>query len=80
MQVPEINGSECKKSMLIANPNCTTAIAAMALYPLHQKYTIKKVIASTYQAASGAGQEVRATDKSMLAKPLVCEGYGRTTN
>jgi len=43
--------------MLIANPNCTTAIAAMALWPLHCKYNIKKLIVSTYQAASGAGME-----------------------
>jgi len=37
--------------------NCTTAIGAMALWPLHQKYGLKKVIMSTYQAASGAGAE-----------------------
>ena len=42
---------------LIANPNCTTAIAAMALYPIHAHYKIKKLIMSTYQAASGAGAE-----------------------
>jgi aspartate-semialdehyde dehydrogenase len=42
---------------LIANPNCTTAIAAVALYPLHLKFGIKKLIMSTYQAASGAGAE-----------------------
>jgi aspartate-semialdehyde dehydrogenase len=54
--VPEINGAETKKSKLIANPNCTTAIALMALWPLHQLFGLKKVIMSTYQAASGAGQ------------------------
>merc|ERR1711957_528576 len=37
--------------------NCTTAIGAMALWPLHQKYKLKKVIMSTYQASSGAGAE-----------------------
>ena len=37
------------------NPNCTTAIALMALWPIHLKYKIKKAIISTYQAASGAG-------------------------
>lgn len=42
---------------LIANPNCTTAVAAVALWPIHQQYTIKKLIMSTYQAASGAGAE-----------------------
>ncbi|MFT5431943.1 MAG: aspartate-semialdehyde dehydrogenase, partial [Myxococcota bacterium] len=40
---------------LIANPNCTTAIAAVALWPIHQRYGIKRVIISTYQASSGAG-------------------------
>ena len=54
--VPEINGDETKKSKLIANPNCTTAIALMALWPLHKLFGLKKVIVSTYQAASGAGQ------------------------
>lgn len=54
--VPEINGDETKKSKLIANPNCTTAIGLMAIYPLSQKFGIKRIIMSTYQAASGAGQ------------------------
>lgn len=55
--VPEINSHTLKGQKLIANPNCTTAIAAVVLWPLHQKYTIKKMIVSTYQASSGAGQE-----------------------
>merc|ERR1719512_103289 len=55
--VPEINGGEMSKSTLISNPNCTTAVGAMALWPLHQKYGLKKVIMATYQAASGAGAE-----------------------
>ncbi|MHC8491092.1 aspartate-semialdehyde dehydrogenase [Thalassospira sp. SM2505] len=54
--VPEINGDLAKTAKLIANPNCTTAIAAVALWPLHQAFGLKKVIVSTYQAASGAGQ------------------------
>ena len=41
---------------MIANPNCTTAIGLMALWPLHQLFGLKKIIMSTYQAASGAGQ------------------------
>jgi len=55
--VPEINPEAMKGKLLIANPNCTTAIAAMALWPIHQKYVLKKAIVSTYQAASGAGVE-----------------------
>ena len=55
--VPEINPTSIIGHTLIANPNCTTAIASVALYPLYVKYGLKKVIISTYQAASGAGAE-----------------------
>lgn len=55
--IPEINGDTIPKGDLISNPNCTTAVGAMALWPIHQKYGLKKVIMSTYQAASGAGAE-----------------------
>jgi aspartate-semialdehyde dehydrogenase len=55
--VPEINAHVLPGAKLIANPNCTTAIAAVALWPLHQRFVIKKLIMSTYQAASGAGAE-----------------------
>ena len=54
--VPEINPEATKGSKLIANPNCTTAIGLMALWPLHKLFGLKKVIMSTYQASSGAGQ------------------------
>lgn len=54
--VPEINGETTKNAKLVANPNCTTAIGLMALWPLHKLFTLKSVIMSTYQAASGAGQ------------------------
>jgi len=55
--IPEINGDKIANKGLVANPNCTTAIGAMTLWPLHQKYGIKKVLMSTYQSASGAGAE-----------------------
>jgi aspartate-semialdehyde dehydrogenase len=56
--VPEVNGDRVENSRgLIANPNCTAAIAVMALAPLHAKVPIRRVVASTYQAASGAGAE-----------------------
>lgn len=54
--VPEINGECTKGAKLIANPNCTTAIGLMALWPLHKLFKLKSVMMSTYQAASGAGQ------------------------
>jgi len=54
--VPEINAADVKwHSGIIANPNCTTAITLMALYPLHQAFTVKRVFASSYQAVSGTG-------------------------
>jgi aspartate-semialdehyde dehydrogenase len=53
--VPPINGSHFKGEKLIANPNCTSAIALMVLGPLHRAYGLESVIISTYQAASGAG-------------------------
>jgi len=56
--VPEINGDDIKKSRgIIANPNCTTAITLMALWPLHVAFRVKRVIASSYQAVSGTGAQ-----------------------
>lgn len=54
--IPEINGHLLQQGpRLIASPNCTASIMVMALAPLHRAYTIKRIVASTYQAASGAG-------------------------
>ena len=54
--VPEINAADAKQHKgIIANPNCTTAITLMALYPLHQAFGCKRIFASSYQAVSGAG-------------------------
>jgi len=54
--VPEINPEELDNHQgIIANPNCSSAIALMAIYPLHKRFTLKKFYASTYQAVSGAG-------------------------
>ncbi len=56
--IPEINGKQLLQSdMIIANPNCSTAQLLMVLSPLHMKYTIKRVIVSTYQAVSGTGKK-----------------------
>ncbi|HYH23526.1 MAG TPA: aspartate-semialdehyde dehydrogenase [Azospirillum sp.] len=56
--VPEINAHAFQGGgKLIANPNCTTAIAVVALGPLHKAFGLKRVIVSTYQATSGAGAE-----------------------
>jgi len=54
--IPEINPEALEKHQgIIANPNCSSAIALMAIYPLHKRFTLKKFYASTYQAVSGAG-------------------------
>ncbi|MER3556999.1 MAG: aspartate-semialdehyde dehydrogenase [Thermus sp.] len=54
--VPEINREALFQHRgIIANPNCTTAILAMALWPLHRAFGARRVIVATYQAASGAG-------------------------
>src|SRR5689334_5778484 len=54
--VPEINAADVKAHKgIIANPNCTTAITLMALYPLHQAFGVTRIFASSYQAVSGTG-------------------------
>jgi aspartate-semialdehyde dehydrogenase len=57
--VPEVNESALKnykKRNIIANPNCSTAQLVLVLKPLHDKFKIKRVVVSTYQAVSGAGK------------------------
>ena len=70
--VPEINGGDVAAHRgIIANPNCTTAIALMALYPLHRKFRVTRMFAASYQAVSGAGalamEELRQQSKAMIS-------------
>lgn len=54
--IPEINPEDVKwHKGIIANPNCTTAVTLMALYPLHQAFGVKRIFAASYQAVSGTG-------------------------
>jgi aspartate-semialdehyde dehydrogenase len=56
--VPEVNpGALRREKKIIANPNCSTIQMVCALYPLHLRARIKRIIVSTYQAVSGAGQK-----------------------
>ena len=58
--VPEVNAAAVagfRKKGIIANPNCSTAQLVVALKPLHDKATIKRVVVATYQSVSGAGKE-----------------------
>ena len=79
--VPEINGADVKKHRgIIANPNCTTAITLMALWPLHQEFRVKRIFASSYQAVSGTGaqaiEELRSQVAAVVAgEPVVKKVY-----
>jgi aspartate-semialdehyde dehydrogenase len=62
--VPEVNASVLTADdMIIANPNCSTIQMVVALQPLHAKYTIKRVVVSTYQSVTGTGKQ--AVDQLM---------------
>ncbi len=79
--VPEINASDVKSHKgIIANPNCTTAITLMALYPLHAAFTCKRIFASSYQAVSGTGAKAiaeleRQVDQIVKGQPVTKEVY-----
>lgn len=69
--VPEVNaGAAAAHRGIIANPNCVAIIAAVPLWPLHARNPIHRVVAATYQAASGAGaaamEELRASTAAYL--------------
>ncbi|GAK60712.1 aspartate-semialdehyde dehydrogenase [Candidatus Vecturithrix granuli] len=56
--IPEVNPQALKTHKgLIANPNCSTIQMLVALKPIHDRYTIKRIVVSTYQAVSGSGQK-----------------------
>jgi aspartate-semialdehyde dehydrogenase len=79
--VPEINAGDVKKHRgIIANPNCTTAITLMALYPLHQAFNVRRIFASSYQAVSGTGAKAieeleRQVKEIVQGKPVTKEVY-----
>ncbi len=70
--VPEVNGQILKATdMIIANPNCSTIQMVVALKPLHDKYTIKRIVVSTYQSITGTGQKAVAQMASERAGTVV---------
>jgi len=74
--VPEVNSEDIKKHKnIIANPNCSTIQMVLALNPLHQKFNIKRVVVSTYQAVSGAGKaamdELMSQTKDFLERKKI---------
>lgn len=71
--VPEINPEAAAKHQgIIANPNCTTILMGVAIYPLHQVQPIKRVVVSTYQSASGAG--ARAMEEAKTQARDILDG------
>jgi len=76
--VPEVNADAIAQHKgIIANPNCTTIIANVPVYPLHKANPVKRMIVSTYQAASGAGQSamlemIQQAKEVLEDKPVTC--------
>ena len=69
--VPEVNPDAVKNhNGIIANPNCSTIQAMVALKPLHDKYKIKRIVYSTYQAVSGSGVKgVKDLEEGLKGNP-----------
>jgi len=79
--IPEINPQDLRKHQgIIANPNCSTAVTLMGLWPLHVKFGLKRYVVATYQSVSGTGAEaIRELDAqvqaSVAGQPLVKKVY-----
>jgi aspartate-semialdehyde dehydrogenase len=74
--IPEINAESIGDAPIIANPNCSTIIMNMAVWPLHRLRPVERIVVSTYQAVSGAGQQAmfeleRQTRAVLDGKPAV---------
>jgi aspartate-semialdehyde dehydrogenase len=67
--IPEINPEALRNHKgIIANPNCSTAVALMGLFPLHRRFGLKRYFVATYQSVSGAGAEgVRELEAQVVA-------------
>ena len=71
--VPEINPEAAATHHgIIANPNCTTILMGVAIYPLHKVQPIKRIVVSTYQSASGAG--ARAMEEVEIQAQAILQG------
>lgn len=69
--VPEVNPlAAMSHKGIIANPNCTTILMAVAVWPLHQVKPVKRIVAATYQSASGAGAKAMAEVKTQASAIL----------
>jgi len=79
--IPEINAADVREHHgIIANPNCTTAVTLMALYPLHRAFGVRRIFASSYQAVSGTGAKAieelrRQVQQVVQNEPVTREVY-----
>ncbi|MCF7762863.1 MAG: aspartate-semialdehyde dehydrogenase [Verrucomicrobia bacterium] len=79
--VPEVNPGDVRSHKgILANPNCTTAVTLMALYPLHATFHVTRIIAASYQAVSGTGakaiEELRQQVSQIVSgQPVTREVY-----
>jgi len=78
--IPEINPEAIRAHGIIANPNCSTIIMLMAITPIRKLFGVKRIVVSTYQAASGAGVaamcELRDQSQALLSeKKPVCRAF-----
>ena len=79
--IPEINAADARLHKgIIANPNCTTAITLMALFPLHEAFNVERIFAASYQAVSGTGAKAieeleRQVRQVVSGKPVTKEVY-----
>ncbi|WP_421659124.1 aspartate-semialdehyde dehydrogenase [Leptothermofonsia sp. ETS-13] len=77
--VPEVNPHAAASHRgIIANPNCTTILMAVAIYPLHQVQPIRRIVAATYQSASGAG--AKAMEEVKVQAQAILNGQEPITN
>jgi aspartate-semialdehyde dehydrogenase len=81
--IPEINADDVRRHRgVIANPNCTTTVMLMALYPLHRAFGVRRVFAASYQAVSGSGmqavEELTRQTRDAVREPESCDEPGST--
>ena len=82
--IPEINAQDVRLHRgIIANPNCTTTVMLMALYPLHKIFHVRRVFAATYQAVSGSGtrgvEELTRQTKEMAQEQSESSAFAEAT-
>ncbi|MGD9896854.1 MAG: aspartate-semialdehyde dehydrogenase [Candidatus Methylacidiphilaceae bacterium] len=76
--VPEVNAKALNRHAgIVANPNCTAAILATAVWPLHQAAVVERVVVATYQAASGAGAKALAELDAQVRQYVAGEAIQR---